>query len=53
MRIGTVRDYYIAYNLKESNFKTGELVPVKQFYWSTSSNYTFSTLPQVSASVHK
>ena len=29
MRIGTVRDYYIAYNLKESNFKTGELVPVK------------------------
>ena len=51
--LGTVKDYFIVYTLKESNFKTGELVPVKQFYWCTSTNFTFSTLPTVSQTVHK
>lgn len=53
MSSGTLKDYFIVYDLKDSNFKTGELVPVKQFYWCTSTNFTFSTLPNVGASAHK
>ena len=51
--LGTVKDYFIVYNLKDSNFKTGELVPVKQFYWCISTNFTFSTLPTVNATAHR
>ena len=45
---GTVKDYFIVYNLKESNFQTGELVPAKQFYWCSSTNFIFSSLPAAS-----
>jgi hypothetical protein len=45
---GTVKDYFIVYSLKESNFQTGELVPAKQFYWCSSTNFIFSSLPAAS-----
>ena len=43
MLLGTVKDYYIAYSLDYSKLKHG--FPTKVFYWSSSSNFIFSTLP--------
>ena len=40
---GTVKDYYIAYSLDYSKLKHG--FPTKVFYWCSSSNYIFATLP--------
>jgi radial spoke head protein 9 len=41
--IGTVKDYYIAYTLDYSRKVHG--FPAKNFYWCSSSNYIFATLP--------
>ena len=43
--IGTVKDYYIALALDSTNNDNG--FPKKVFYWSSSSNFVFSALPQV------
>lgn len=53
MYIGTVKDYFIVYSLKESNLTTGELVPAKQFFWCSSTNFIFSSLPLASANATK
>lgn len=41
---GTVRDYFIVYHLK--NTETAQ-VPEKCFYWCSSLNFVFSSLPKV------
>ncbi len=43
LSIGTVKDYYIAYSLDYSKLKHG--FPSKVFYWCSSSNFIFATLP--------
>ena len=43
MSIGTVKDYYVAYSLDYSRKING--FPAKQFYWCSSSNFIFATLP--------
>lgn len=42
--IGTVKDYYIAYSLDNTHKNHG--FPGKNFYWASSSNYIFATLPK-------
>ena len=49
--LGTIRDYYICYFVGEST--SSHIVPVKHFYWCSSSNYIFSSLPKPSESVVK
>lgn len=41
--IGTVKDYYIAYSLDYGKKSHG--FPSKNFYWCSSSNFIFATLP--------
>jgi hypothetical protein len=41
--LGTVKDYYVAYSL-DNNTKTLGF-PTKNFFWCSSSNYIFATLP--------
>lgn len=41
--IGTVKDYYIAYSVDYSKKTHG--FPSKHFYWCSSSNFIFATLP--------
>jgi radial spoke head protein 9 len=41
--IGTVKDYYIAYSLNYTSKTHG--FPTKHFYWASSSNFIFATLP--------
>jgi len=41
--IGTVKDYYLAYSLDYSRKVHG--FPAKNFYWCSSSNFIFGTLP--------
>jgi len=41
--IGTVKDYYIAYSLDYTHKTHG--FPTKHFYWASSSNFIFATLP--------
>ena len=41
--LGTVKDYYLAYSL-DNNTKTLGF-PTKNFFWCSSSNYIFATLP--------
>ena len=41
--LGTVKDYYVAYSLDYSKLKHG--FPTKVFYWCSSSNFIFATLP--------
>lgn len=41
--IGTVKDYYLAYSLDYSKLIHG--FPSKVFYWCSSSNFIFATLP--------
>jgi len=43
MSIGTVKDYYIAYSLDYSKKVNG--FPQKNFFWCSSSNFIFATLP--------
>jgi len=40
--VGTIRDYFICYYLGETT--STELVPSKNFYWCSSTNFTFSSL---------
>lgn len=41
--IGTVKDYYLAYSLDYSKLRHG--FPSKVFYWCSSSNFIFASLP--------
>lgn len=41
--VGTVKDYFVAYSLDYSSKQFG--FPSKSFYWCSSSNYIFATLP--------
>jgi radial spoke head protein 9 len=41
--IGTVKDYFIAYSLDYSRKTHG--FPSKNFYWASSSNFIFASLP--------
>lgn len=47
--IGTIRDYYICYYLTEST--QNEIVPCKCFFWCSSTNFIFSSLPKPSTVV--
>lgn len=42
---GTVKDYFIAYSLNSAQ-KTSAGFPTKQFYWASSTNFIFATLPK-------
>lgn len=41
--LGTVKDYYVAYSLDYERKTHG--FPTKHFYWASSSNYIFASLP--------
>ena len=42
--IGTLKDYFVVMTLDYSNLSDG--FPSKRFYWCSSSNYIFASLPQ-------
>ena len=44
--IGTVKDYIIVAMITESNSETARC-PTKNFFWASSQNYIFSSLPEV------
>jgi hypothetical protein len=54
--LGTIKDYFLVYSLDHSmkaKDSVGEdrvaTMPIKCFYWASSSNFVFSSLPQVAA----
>jgi hypothetical protein len=46
---GTVKDYIVVYSLKAPSASETAKVPTKTFYWASSQNFIFSSLPEVSA----
>jgi hypothetical protein len=47
--IGTIRDYYVVYYHGRSKPECGQPVPTKHFFWCSSTNFTFSSLPSPNA----
>lgn len=45
--LGTVKDYFVVMSLDYSNLING--FPNKKFYWCSSSNYIFASLPYINA----
>ena len=45
---GTVKDYIVVYSLKAPGATETAKVPSKTFYWASSQNFIFSSLPDVS-----
>lgn len=41
--LGTIKDYYIVMTFDYSKLKYG--FPIKRFFWCSSSNFIFATLP--------
>jgi hypothetical protein len=46
--LGTVKDYLVVYSLNNACVTETAKVPVKTFYWASSQNFIFSSLPCVS-----
>ena len=57
LNLGTVRDYYVVYTLTETLQGTVQPqvahLPRKDFFWCSSSNFIFSSLPNVGAEQSK
>ena len=57
LNLGTVRDYYVVYTLTETLQGTVQPqvahLPRKDFFWCSSSNFIFSSLPTVGAEQSK
>ena len=46
---GTIRDYYVVFYYGRSRPETANAVPPKHHFWCSSTNFTFSNLPEPSA----